>query len=106
MTVCSLCAHTARSKGGTDVILYAQKYDGDPAVVINVCGRFDLASGITARFGEDVYARLKLEPAISMPHPNNNGPDWLLTDEARLHLSAALRCLAARCPTSTVIQQA
>ena len=73
----------ARSKGGTDVVLYAQKYDGDPAVIINVCGRCDLATGITVRFGEDIFERLKREPAITMPHPHNNGPDWLLTDEVR-----------------------
>ena len=96
----------ARSKGGTDVILYSQKYDGDPAVIINVCGRFDLASGITARFGEDIYDRLKWEPAITMPHPNNNGPDWRLTDEARLHPPQRCIFMPLRCPTSTAIQLA
>ena len=90
MTITTPNACPARSKGGTDVILYAQKYDGDPATIINVCGRFNLASGITAHFGEDIFARLKREAAISMAHPNNNGPDWLLTNEARRHPSIAL----------------
>lgn len=76
----------ARSKGGTDVILYASQYDGEPECqcTMNVCGRFVLARGITERFGTDIFARLKQEGAISMPHPNNDGPDWLLTDEVRL----------------------
>ena len=80
------CPASARSKGGTDVILYASKYDGEPECkcTINVCGRFVLARGITERFGADIYSRLKKEGAISMPHPNNDGPDWLLTDEVRL----------------------
>jgi len=80
------CPAPARSKGGTDVILYASKFDGEPecGCVINVCGRFFLATGIEERFGADIFARLKDDGPISMPHPNTNGPDWLLTEEVRL----------------------
>ena len=76
----------ARSKGGTDVILYASKYDGEPECecIINVCGRFFLATGIEERFGADIFERLKDEGPISMPHPSKNGPDWILTEEVRM----------------------
>ena len=76
----------ARSKGGTDVILYASKYDGEPECecIINVCGRFFLATGIEERFGADIFTRLEEEGPISMPHPNHDGPDWLLTKEVRM----------------------
>ena len=70
------------SKGGTDVILYASKYDGDPYRIINVCGRFGLVEGINDRFGEDIHGRLKEERTIPMRHPNG-GPDWMLTEEVR-----------------------
>lgn len=72
----------AGSKGGTDVVLYASKYDGDPDKIVNVCGRFDLRTGINDRFGEDIQGRLKLAGPIRMPHPNG-GPDWTLTDEVQ-----------------------
>lgn len=76
-----LCLYVyACSKGGTDVIVYASKYDGDPLRVVNVCGRFDLVSGINERFGQDIHRRLKEETAIQMRHPNG-GPDWTLTEE-------------------------
>ena len=64
----------AHSKGGTDVILYASQYDGEPECIINVCGRFFLATGIEERFGADIFTRLKEEGPISMPHPNSDGP--------------------------------
>jgi len=75
----------ARSKGGTDVILYASKYDGEPECecIINVCGRFFLATGIEERFGADIFMRLREDGPISMPHPSHDGPDWLLTKEVR-----------------------
>ena len=40
-----------------------------------------IVAGITERFGKDIFARLEQEGAVSVPHPNNDGPDWILTDE-------------------------
>jgi hypothetical protein len=51
---------TGHSKAGCDVILYAAKY-GDIPLIINVAGRFDMRLGITERFGEDVFAKVKLQ---------------------------------------------
>ena len=62
------------------MVLYASKYDGDTNRIVNVCGRFDLVSGISERFGEDVLVRLKREHAIQLKHPSGE-PDWTLTEE-------------------------
>jgi len=61
-------------------VLYASMFDGDPVKIVNVCGRFDLVSGINERFGEDVHNRLQREHAILLRHPNG-GSDWTLTEE-------------------------
>lgn len=61
-------------------MLYASMFDGDPVKIVNVCGRFDLVSGINERFGEDVHIRLQREHAILLRHPNG-GSDWTLTEE-------------------------
>jgi len=54
------------SKGGNTVLLYASKYDDVP-LVCNVCGRFDVQSGVEERFGPEGLERMKREGRIEQP---------------------------------------
>jgi dienelactone hydrolase len=51
------------SKGGTDVLLYAAKYNDVPCVV-NLAGRFELQKGVLERLGPEVLERLEREGQV------------------------------------------
>ncbi len=70
------------SKGGTNVILYASRHDGDGVRIVNVCGRCHLKTGISARFDEETLARLEREGSLQLPHPRTGAP-YTLTREVR-----------------------
>lgn len=78
-TVKAILGH---SKGGDTVVTYAGTYDDIPKVV-NVSGRFHLDRGITPRFGQDIFDRLKNEKTIQVKDATvTTGPDgWTLTEE-------------------------
>lgn len=67
------------------VLLYASKYDDVP-LVINIAGRFDLTQGVTMRYGEDIFERLKTEGSIEMPrrHLDGSTTTYRLTQEVLL----------------------
>ncbi len=70
------------SKGGTNVILYASRHDGDGVRIVNVCGRCHLKTGISARFDEETLARLEREGSLQLPHRAD--------PQIRLHIITAL----------------
>lgn len=80
-TVKAILGH---SKGGDTVLTYAGKYDDVPRVV-NVSGRFFLGkdAGITPRFGEDIFDRLKQDKSIQVKDDTIPGDNdsWTLTEE-------------------------
>lgn len=63
--------------------MYASVYDDIP-LVINVAGRYWMDKGITMRFGEDIFERVKSGP-VEMPALRDDGYtfSWQLTDEVR-----------------------
>ncbi|KAL3134144.1 hypothetical protein ABBQ32_008563 [Trebouxia sp. C0010 RCD-2024] len=103
-TVLAILGH---SKGGDSVVTYAAKYDDIPKIV-NVSGRFHLDKGITSRFGEDVFVRLKKEKRIQAHDVTaSSGPDgWTLTEQdmnARLSHNMIAICQAIqKCTVLTI----
>ncbi|XP_042051017.1 putative uncharacterized protein YDL057W isoform X1 [Salvia splendens] len=53
------------SKGGSVVLLYASKYH-DIGAVVNVCGRYDLKSGLERRLGANFMETLKKDGYIDV----------------------------------------
>lgn len=51
--------------GGSVVLLYASKYH-DIGAVVNVCGRYDLKSGLERRLGENFMETLKRDGYIDV----------------------------------------
>eukprot|EP00879_Flechtneria_rotunda_P006261 GHRR01006580.1.p1 GENE.GHRR01006580.1~~GHRR01006580.1.p1 ORF type:complete len:331 (+),score=107.37 GHRR01006580.1:101-1093(+) len=83
--VAALLGH---SKGGSVVILYASIY-ADIPLIINVAGRFWMDQGITARFGQDIFDRVKAgRVTLSGQRDDGYTFEWQLTKEdmmERLH---------------------
>lgn len=52
-----VAAMVGHSKGATDVLLYAARYDDVPCVV-NLAARYDLQGGVVERFGPEVMRQL------------------------------------------------
>lgn len=64
------------SKGGTEVVMYAARHDGDGAGlrIVNVCGRCHLSVGIDRRFDAETLAKLEREGSLQLPHPRTGEP--------------------------------
>ncbi len=69
------------SKGGTEVILYGSGHDDGSIRIVNICGRFHLKAGISARFDDATLAQLKKEGSLQLPHPRSGKP-FTLTQQA------------------------
>lgn len=51
--------------GGSVVLLYASKYH-DIGAIVNVCGRYDLKSGLERRLGQNFMEKLKKDGYIDV----------------------------------------
>ena len=58
-------AMLGHSKGGTDVLLYAAKYNDVPCVV-NLAGRYELQRGVLERLGPEVLESLEKEGQVRL----------------------------------------
>eukprot|EP00803_Ostreobium_quekettii_P000717 evm.model.scf_4145.1 EVM.evm.TU.scf_4145.1 scf_4145:4128-8431(-) len=88
------------SKAGNVAVLYASQFDDIPSVV-NISGRFDLKSGVTERFGPDIFDRLEACNELEMVRKNEDGEfqfKWILTkrsldERMGMDMDAAARCI-------------
>lgn len=67
------------SKGAAEALLYAAKY-GDVPQVISLSARYNMVRGITERFGEDIFERLRRGGSLEMK--GKSGREWTLTHES------------------------
>jgi len=94
----AVVALVGHSKGAGSVLLHASSVGAIP-VVVNVAGRFDMSAGLTARFGEDIFARLAAGPVEWTTRTQRGAFAWTLTPESmaeRLALDMSVVCAAIR----------
>lgn len=71
-------AIVGHSKGAITSIMYAAKYD-DVDKVVSISARYNMMHGITERFGDDIFERLRRGGFIEMRHLD--GRTWRLTQQ-------------------------
>ena len=76
------CPPRARSKGGTNSIMFAARHPAEVPKIVNLAGRFRTREGTLARFGADILERLAAEKG-GIPRKEAWG-EWVMTEQVRL----------------------